>query len=221
MSFHNKQYDYVFKLILIGDSGVGKTNILNRYVNNTSNENNMPTIGIEFFIKTIKINNDVLIKNQIWDTSGQERFRSITSAYYRNSDGCIIVYDISKRESFNNIKFWFEDLSKYLDIKKICFLLIGNKSDLYKLRQVSYEEGMNIAKKYNADFIETSAFDDFSKIHEGFYKIMEYIYKKKNSLNEINYNPGCNLHSNVNSNGINLKCSLNSNDSIKKKGCNC
>lgn len=151
----NDSYDSLFKILLIGDSGVGKSCLLLRFADDTYTDSYISTIGVDFKIKTIEID-DKIIKLQIWDTAGQERFRTITSSYYRGAQGIIIVYDVTDRESFNNVKNWIIEIEKYAaeDVQKI---LIGNKIDLKNDRNVSYEEGKELADNCNIQFLETSA----------------------------------------------------------------
>ena len=123
-----ESYDLLFKLILIGDSCVGKSNILLKYLKNEFDPNSRATVGVEFGTKNIIINNKK-IKIQIWDTAGQERYRSITSAYYKGAKGALIVYDITRKCTFDNIDKWISDLKLNGD-KNICIVILGNKSDL-------------------------------------------------------------------------------------------
>ena len=151
----NLSFNYLLKYIIIGDSSVGKSNILLRYVHNSFNPEFLTTIGVEFGAKNIEINKKIF-KIQIWDTAGQENFRSITRAYYKNSVCALIVYDITNRSSFENIISWIEDC-KGQSPKSIFIFLFGNKNDLENERQVSYEEGLEFAKNNNIVFFETSA----------------------------------------------------------------
>lgn len=126
-----------FKLVLIGDSGVGKTNLANRYVFNKFNYENHTTIGVEYFSKNIVID-DIKIKVHIWDSAGQERFRSITKCYYKGAKGALIVFDITKPETFENTLKWLDELMVESD-KDLVVYLIGNKIDLNKIRRVEYQ----------------------------------------------------------------------------------
>ena len=155
MTKKNDDYDYLFKLIIIGDSYVGKTNIMSQYIKKEFNENSKSTIGVEFGNKIIKID-DKIIKAQIWDTAGQERYKSITSAYYKGAKGAFIVYDITSKTTFNSVDKWIQDLNLYGD-KNLTLLLIGNKSDLEEKRQIKKEDGEEKAKSFGLGFIETSA----------------------------------------------------------------
>ena len=150
-------YDYIQKLLVIGDSGVGKSSILHRFVDDAFMEGYISTIGVDFKIKTIEIEGKT-VKLQIWDTAGQERFRTITSSYYRGANGIIITYDVTNRTSFENLDKWYGDCKKYcLDSNNVKLFLCGNKCDCSKNRVVSYDEGMEYAKSKNIDFLETSA----------------------------------------------------------------
>ena len=152
---HTKRYDYLFKLLIIGDSGVGKSSILNRFTDDTFNPAFISTIGIDFKVKTIKIN-DSLIKLQIWDTAGQERFKAIMTAYYRGATGIFLVYDITNQKSFDNVKSWLHNI-KTNNPEVISVTLIGNKSDLENKRIISTDAGKKFAKENDLDFYETSA----------------------------------------------------------------
>ena len=136
-------YDMIFKVVLIGDSGVGKSNILSRYLKDEFSIETKTTVGVEFGAKRIEING-TKIKAQIWDTAGQERYKSITNAYYKGSKGALVVYDITRKESFNNIDKWISELKKNADID-VSIVMIGNKCDLENDRQVTKEEAQDKA----------------------------------------------------------------------------
>jgi small GTP-binding protein len=125
---HTPEFDFLFKIVIIGDSGVGKSNLLSKYVNNAFQENTKATIGVELSTKTVEIDGKV-IQNQIWDTAGQERFRAITTAYYRSAVGAIIVFDLSKSNTFENLKKWLKEVQDYAE-PSTSVIVIGNKSDL-------------------------------------------------------------------------------------------
>ncbi|XP_063231232.1 ras-related protein Rab-8A isoform X1 [Bacillus rossius redtenbacheri] len=150
-----KTYDYLFKLLLIGDSGVGKTCVLFRFSEDAFNTTFISTIGIDFKIRTIELDGKK-IKLQIWDTAGQERFRTITTAYYRGAMGIMLVYDISNEKSFENIKNWIRNIEENAsaDVEK---MLLGNKCELNEKRQVTKERGEQLAIEYGIKFMETSA----------------------------------------------------------------
>jgi small GTP-binding protein len=155
MSVQGVNFNYLFKYIIIGDSAVGKSNILLRYIHDKFNEEFQSTIGVEFGAKNLKIE-DKIYRIQIWDTAGQETFRSITRAYYKNSVCACVVYDITNKNSFQNIKSWLEDCKKQSP-KTVFLILIGNKVDLEDKRQVTYEEGSVFAEQNGMLFFETSA----------------------------------------------------------------
>ena len=137
-----EKYDYIMKLILIGDASVGKTNILTKYLKNEFDPNSKATVGVELGTKNIQIDNKI-IKVQIWDTAGQERYKAITSTYYKGAKGAIIVYDITRKITFDNIEKWIGDLKVNGD-ENIIIFLVGNKSDLNDNREVSKEDGLNL-----------------------------------------------------------------------------
>jgi Ras-related protein Rab-1A len=147
--------DYLFKLLLIGDSGVGKSCLLLRFADDTYTESYISTIGVDFKIRTIELDGKT-IKLQIWDTAGQERFRTITSSYYRGAHGIIVVYDVTDNESFNNVKQWLHEIDRYA-CENVNKLLVGNKSDLTTKRVVSTEQGKEFAESLGVEFLETSA----------------------------------------------------------------
>jgi Ras-related protein Rab-1A len=148
-------FDYLFKIIIVGDSNVGKSSMLSRFVERIFSNSQMNTIGLDFKIKTVEIDGKT-IKLHLWDAAGAERFRTITSSYYRGCHGVFLVYDVANRDSFENVKSWMLEVDRFAssDIKRI---LIGNKTDLAHSRQVSFEEGQQFAKHHDISFIETSA----------------------------------------------------------------
>ncbi|TKS73473.1 Ras-related protein [Collichthys lucidus] len=150
-----KTYDYLFKLLLIGDSGVGKTCLLFRFSEDSFNTTFISTIGIDFKIRTIELDGK-RVKLQIWDTAGQERFRTITTAYYRGAMGIMLVYDICNEKSFENIKNWIRNIEEHAssDVEK---MILGNKCDMTDRRQVSKDRGEKLAIDYGVKFLETSA----------------------------------------------------------------
>jgi len=151
-------YDYLFILVLIGDSGVGKSCLLLRFADDKWTDSYISTIGVDFKIRTVELDGKC-IKLQIWDTAGQERFRTISSTYYRGAHGIIVVYDITNRESFDNVKRWLKEIDKYAR-ENVNKLLVGNKSDLAEaggLRQVPAEDGQKFAAELGVPFLEASA----------------------------------------------------------------
>lgn len=143
--------------MLIGDSGVGKSNLLSRFTRNEFNLDSKSTIGVEFATRSIQVDSKT-IKAQIWDTAGQERYRAITSAYYRGAVGALLVYDISKHQTYENVTRWLKELRDHAD-SNIVIMQVGNKSDLRHLRAVSTDEAKQFASENNLSFIETSALD--------------------------------------------------------------
>jgi len=170
-----KQYDLLFKLLLIGDSGVGKTCILYRFSDDAFNTTFISTIGIDFKIKTIELHGKK-IKLQIWDTAGQERFHTITTSYYRGAMGIMLVYDITNPKSFDNIAKWLRNIDEHAseDVEK---MLLGNKCDMADKRMVSKERGEQIAREHSIRFLETSAKANIN-IDKSFYDLAEAILEK-------------------------------------------
>lgn len=153
----NPEYDYLFKLLLIGDSGVGKSCLLLRFADDSYVESYISTIGVDFKIRTVEQDGKT-IKLQIWDTAGQERFRTITSSYYRGAHGIIVVYDVTDEDSFNNVKQWLKEIEHYAN-ENVNKLLVGNKCDLTANKVVSYETAKAFADEIGIPFLETSAKD--------------------------------------------------------------
>jgi len=151
----NPEYDYLFKLLLIGDSGVGKSCLLLRFADDTYTESYISTIGVDFKIRTIELDGKT-IKLQIWDTAGQERFRTITSSYYRGAHGIIVVYDVTDQESFNNVKQWLQEIDRYA-CETVNKLLVGNKCDLTTKKVVDYATAKEYADQLGIPCLETSA----------------------------------------------------------------
>uniref|UniRef100_A0A7C9D7K4 Uncharacterized protein n=1 Tax=Opuntia streptacantha TaxID=393608 RepID=A0A7C9D7K4_OPUST len=155
MSSDDEAEEYLFKVVIIGDSAVGKSNLLSRYARNEFNMHSKATIGVEFQTQSIDIDGKE-VKAQIWDTAGQERFRAVTSAYYRGAVGALIVYDISRRTTFDSIGRWLDELNTHSDTT-VARMLVGNKCDLDNIRAVSIEEGKSLAEEHGLFFMETSA----------------------------------------------------------------
>ncbi|CAF1440687.1 unnamed protein product [Adineta ricciae] len=168
------EYDYLFKIVLIGDSGVGKSNLLSRFTRNEFNLESRSTIGVEFATRSIQVDKKT-IKAQIWDTAGQERYRAITSAYYRGAVGALLVYDISKHNSYENVERWLKELRDHAD-SNIVITLVGNKSDLRHLRSVPSDEAKAFSEKNGISFIETSALDS-TNVEQAFQTILTEIYR--------------------------------------------
>ena len=175
-------------VILVGDMGVGKTSLISQYIKNIFPENPLPTIAIEFTTKIIQINPNTKIKMQIWDTTGQEKYKSITSHHYRKAVGALLVYDVTRRITFDNCLKWYKELKVFTD-QECVICIVGNKLDLIegnpKRREVTYEEGKNFAKQNKTLFFETSAKKN-SNVVECFEELLQQIYntRRKNPGNE-------------------------------------
>ena len=162
----------IIKIVLVGETSVGKTNMLLRYMKNSFNTAEQPTIGMDFFVKEIKDGHN-LIKVQFWDTAGQEKYKSLASAYYKVCNGIILVYDVSNRESFRKLDHWMKEIriNSPTDAK---IVLVGNKSDLVQEREVSTDEGREFAKKHEMFFWETSAKDNSDRfVNKAFDELIE------------------------------------------------
>ena len=170
----DEDYEMMIKIILIGDSAVGKTNIMNKYLKGTFNENTKATVGVEFGSKLFNIENHK-IKAQIWDTAGQEKYKAITGAYYKGSKGAFVVYDITRKETFESTDKWINDLKVTAD-PKINIILIGNKCDLEDKREVLKDQGEEKAKSFGCAFLETSALSG-DNIDKGFEMMVSEIFK--------------------------------------------
>lgn len=167
--------DYLLKIVLIGDTGVGKTNLLSRFSRDQFNPDSKSTIGVEFATKTLEIDGKT-IKAQIWDTAGQERYRAITSAYYRGAIGALLLYDISASLTFNSLSRWLKELKENADSNMVV-MLVGNKCDLTETRAVTTDEGVEFAKSENLMFIETSARES-TNVQEAFMNLIKEIVNR-------------------------------------------
>ncbi|CAE6248975.1 unnamed protein product [Arabidopsis arenosa] len=168
-----QDYDYLFKIVLIGDSGVGKSNILSRFTRNEFCLESKSTIGVEFATRTLQVEGKT-VKAQIWDTAGQERYRAITSAYYRGAVGALLVYDITKRQTFDNVLRWLRELRDHAD-SNIVIMMAGNKADLNHLRSVAEEDGQTLAETEGLSFLETSALEA-TNVEKAFQTVLAEIY---------------------------------------------
>ena len=198
------EFDYLLKYIVIGDSSVGKSNILNYFKEGAFDEHSQPSIGVQFISKNISID-EKKFRLQIWDTAGQECFRAMTKTYYKNSSCAFIVYDITDKESFDHVQYWMDECKKIAP-ESILFVLIGNKSDLNNSREIPYDDGLNFAKNNKMLFFETSAkkgdniekiFEESTKhihknINEGIYDLTDdscgiKFYKQEEDINIENF----------------------------------
>ncbi|KAK8941629.1 Ras-related protein RABA2a [Platanthera guangdongensis] len=184
-----EEYDYLFKVVLIGDSGVGKSNLLSRFTRNEFCLESKSTIGVEFATRTLQVEGRI-IKAQIWDTAGQERYRAITSAYYRGALGAVLVYDVTKPTSFENISRWLKELRDHAD-SNIVIMLVGNKTDLKHLRAVASEDAQGFSEKEGLSFVETSALEAIN-VEKAFEMILGDIYRiiSKKTLSTSEPGPG-------------------------------
>ncbi|ODV61987.1 Rab family GTPase SEC4 [Ascoidea rubescens DSM 1968] len=173
-----KSYDMIMKLLLVGDSGVGKSCLLLRFVEDKFNTSFITTIGIDFKIRTIEINGK-RIKLQVWDTAGQERFRTITTAYYRGAMGIILVYDVTDERTFQNIKNWFATVNQHANDDSQ-LMLVANKCDETETRVVTREQGESLAAELGIPFIEASAKSN-ENVDEIFFQLAGLIQEKISS----------------------------------------
>ncbi|ANM60592.1 putative small GTP-binding protein [Arabidopsis thaliana] len=178
--------EYLFKIVVIGDSAVGKSNLLSRYARNEFSANSKATIGVEFQTQSMEIEGKE-VKAQIWDTAGQERFRAVTSAYYRGAVGALVVYDITRRTTFESVGRWLDELKIHSDTT-VARMLVGNKCDLENIRAVSVEEGKALAEEEGLFFVETSALDS-TNVKTAFEMVILDIYNNvsRKQLNSDTY----------------------------------
>ncbi|KAK6326285.1 hypothetical protein J4Q44_G00019300 [Coregonus suidteri] len=195
MTNREDEYDYLFKVVLIGDSGVGKSNLLSRFTRNEFSLESKSTIGVEFATRSIHVESKT-VKAQIWDTAGQERYRAITSAYYRGAVGALLVYDIAKHLTYENAERWLKELQDHAD-SNIVIMLVGNKSDLRHLRAVPTDEAKALAEKHGLSFLETSALDS-SNVELAFQTILTAIYnivsqRQMSGRSDADFSPNSNV----------------------------
>ena len=203
-----EEYEMMLKIILIGDSAVGKTNIMSKYLKNTFLEESKATVGVEFGSKIFTIEGHN-IKAQIWDTAGQEKYKAITGAYYKGCKGAFVVYDITRKDTFISVERWVHDLKTAGD-QKLTVILIGNKSDLENQREILKEQGEEKAKSFGCAFLETSALSG-NNIEKAFEMMVKEIFNKyKNDVLDdeelVSLEKGDDLAN-------------KSNDNTNKKGC--
>jgi len=210
----DQNFDYMFKLLIIGNSSVGKTSFLFRYADDSFTSAFVSTVGIDFKVKTV-FRNDKRVKLQIWDTAGQERYRTITTAYYRGAMGFILMYDITNEESFNAVQDWVTQIKTYSwDNAQV--VLVGNKSDMQNDRIVALERGKQFAEHLGLDFFETSAKENIN-VKQVFDSLVDKICNKMSeNLNDANSIKSSNVNSSTQQlNGQNLK------NSISNTTCSC
>ena len=185
MEEEETNYELLYKVIIIGDTNVGKSNILTRYLKDEFSSNTKSTVGVELGIKFLKIKN-IKAKIQIWDTAGQERYKAITSSYFKGSNGCFIVYDITNEASFDNVEKWYEQIQSETS-KEIPIVLVGNKCDLEDERKVPTEKAKEKAENLKCAFFETSALKGLN-IDKIFEELVNTIYEKTANKNEDDIN---------------------------------
>lgn len=195
--------EYLFKIVVIGDSAVGKSNLLSRFARDEFDHNSKATIGVEFQTQVVEIDGKE-VKAQVWDTAGQERFRAVTSAYYRGAVGALIVYDISRKTTFESIKRWLDELNTHCDTT-VARMLVGNKCDLEDIRDVSVEEGKSLAEEEGLFFIETSALNS-TNVNTAFEIVIREIYNNisRKTLNSESYKAELSVNRVSLANGIDL-----------------
>ncbi|CAL5351990.1 unnamed protein product [Camellia sinensis] len=211
----NQKIDYVFKVVLIGDSAVGKSQLLARFARNEFSLDSKATIGVEFQTKTLVIDHKT-VKAQIWDTAGQERYRAVTSAYYRGAVGAMLVYDMTKRQSFDHMARWLEELRGHAD-KNIVIMLIGNKCDLGSLRAVPTEDAQEFAERENLCFMETSALEA-TNVESAFLTVLTEIYRIM-SKKTLLANDGSDYAKSASLKGTRIIVPSQNSDSGGRKGC--
>jgi len=170
--------DYVYKILLLGDCNVGKTCFLLRYVDEQTDENHISTIGVDFRTKLFQINSEEILKLQIWDTAGQDKFKCITKNYFRGTNGIILMYDITCKDSFKNIRNWLSQIKDILG-DDACVVLVGNKCDLESERSIPVESALILANDYKLSFFESSAKDNIY-VKEIFEYLIKEIFRKYN-----------------------------------------
>ena len=195
----NANTDFAFKILLLGDSSVGKTCFLKRYTDNTFQDAYLSTIGFDFKFKFVTLDNGKTVKVQLWDTAGQERFRTIAKSYYKGAHGIILIYDVTNRKTYDNIKKWLNQIRDEAS-NRISIILVANKIDCEDTRQVTKEEGETLAKASNLPIFEASAKDSIN-VNESFQFLIE----------KINENVSNIITQNV--------TKLNNNKKQDKKGC--
>ncbi|XP_017787138.1 PREDICTED: ras-related protein Rab-35 [Nicrophorus vespilloides] len=175
-----RDYDHLFKLLIIGDSGVGKSSLLLRFADNTFSGSYITTIGVDFKIRTVNLDGK-RVKLQIWDTAGQERFRTITSTYYRGTHGVIVVYDVTNGESFANVKRWLHEIDQNCDV--VNRVLVGNKNDEPERKVVLTEDASRFAETMGIQLFETSAKDNIN-VEEMFLSVTRLVLRSKQEMKE-------------------------------------
>ena len=212
----DSSYEMIFKILIIGDTNVGKSNLLLRYVKNDFSVDMKSTVGVEFGSKILKILG-INIKAQIWDTAGQERYRSMTSSYFKGSKGVLIVYDITNHSSFESVDRWINEFRMKSD-ENSSIIIVGNKNDLEEERKVTKEEGEEKAKKFNLGFFETSA-KDGKNVDDAFKCLFEKVVDNYIKKKEKSEKKGELLQSDIDGDNINIDFNNKDINETKKKKC--
>jgi len=182
-------FDHLFKILLVGDSGVGKSSLLMRFTAGQFEESSVPTIGVDFKLKFVTVNNKRL-KLTVWDTAGQERFRTLTSSYYRGAQGIIYAYDVTRRETFESLDdIWMREVDMYSTVEDSVKMVVANKLDKESQRQVSREQGQEFARQHGCLFVETSAKTNLA-VSQAFEELVLKILDTPNLLDQA---PGTKL----------------------------
>lgn len=170
-------YDCLFKVVLIGDSGAGKSSLLSRFTRNEFNFSTKSTIGVEFATRSIRVE-EKTVKAQLWDTAGQERYRAVTSAYYRGAVGALLVYDVTRRQTFENLDRWIKELREHADAN-VVVMVVGNKADLRHARAVTTDDARFFAEREKTFFMETSALES-TNVENAFRELLTQVYRVVN-----------------------------------------
>ena len=178
------EYDYIFKVLLIGNSDVGKSSLILRYVDQIWNDVFVPTIGVDFKVKSLEVDKK-LVKMQIWDTAGQERFRNVISSYFKGAHGILLIYDITAKDSFKELENWLGEVERNAN-SQVLKILIGNKCDLEDRREISKDEGEAFAMRNGMQFMETSAKLN-TNVNEAFEALAKIMVESTNKRNAINF----------------------------------
>ena len=178
------EYDYIFKVLLIGNSDVGKSSLILRYVDQIWNDVFVPTIGVDFKVKSLEVDKK-LVKMQIWDTAGQERFRNVISSYFKGAHGILLIYDITAKDSFKELENWLGEVERNAN-SQVLKILIGNKCDLEDRREISKDEGEAFAMRNGMQFMETSAKLN-TNVNEAFEALAKIMVESSNKRNAINF----------------------------------
>jgi len=188
-SITDDDYDYLYKIVLVGEAGVGKTHLLSRYIKGSLPKNPTSTIGVEFATRTVPLQSGGTVRAQIWDTAGQERYKSITSAHYRRAVGALLVYDVTNEKTFLNLRKWLEDLKENAE-PDIVIMLVGNKVDLTErnseMRRVDTEKGRTFAETHGMMFEETSAVT-VTRVREAFENLLQEIYNLRSRSSKVRH----------------------------------